>query len=176
MKLKKLLVLCLSLCMALALCACKDDNAEGTTSPSVPGTTDSALSTSPAADDGQQGGGTVDFGLQTAPDPNFDSPATGTDSGKLYTIVGDYAYELDPSTLEPIGDPLDPITHQPVSNPVLDGTNPSTPNNPQNSQPPASQPPASQPPASQPPASQPPAPENTPDTSLPNTGIFLEDD
>lgn len=168
---KKLLALVLALMLALALAGCQASNEE---TPDALGVN----SSQPAPGDqqeqpGNQGGsqqGGVDFGLQQAPDPNFDSPASGGSGDKIYTIVGDYAYEMDPNTLEIVGPPLDPITHEPVDNPVLDGENPSTPNNPQNSAPPASEPPASQPPASDPPAT------STPDTSLPNTGMFLEDD
>lgn len=167
MKLKKIAALGMAACLALAMCAC---SAEGEPVPSdtVPSQGVTEPSTTPDSNPNPD----VTFGLQTPPDPNFDSPATGDDSGKLYTIVGDYAYELDPTTLEPIGDPLDPITHEPVDNPVLEGNNPSTPNNPQNTPAPE----ASDPPVQATPPVTDPAPSNTPDTSLPNMGMFLEDD
>lgn len=181
MKPKRVLVLVLAMCLSLALCACGKQQTPGAgVSPgSGPQTTQGGDTTTDPTQ--PPAGGSVDFGLQTAPDPDFDSPATGDDSGKLYTIVGDYAYELDPATLQPIGEPLDPVTHQPVSNPVLDGENPSTPNNPQNDTP--VEPPVAPPPADPEPVVEPttePVVENTeppaPEVSLPNTGMFLEDD
>lgn len=173
MKVKRLLALLLTATLALFLYACGADNAEQPSTPGAEPTVASPETQTPA--EPQATGNGVDFGLQPAPEPNFDSPATGGNSDKIYTIEGDYAYELDPSTFQTIGPPLDPITHEPVDNPVLDGNNPSTPNNPQNSTPPASQPPASEPPASQPPAASP-SPSPSGDNKLPNTGMFLEDD
>lgn len=173
MKLKKSLALLLSLCMVLTLCACnKEDKDVTNANPSQQSGQNGTVGDQQNPADSQ-----VNFGLQSAPTPDFDSPATGDDSGKLYTIVGDYAYELDPATLQPIGDPLDPVTHQPVSNPVLEGENPSTPNNPQNqTQEPATQPTEpSTPPESDPPA-QTEEPAQQAETKLPNTGMFLEDD
>ena len=167
MKLKKFLSLALCLCMVLALCACNKSNNDDTVA-NNPSTTQGG---SPSGTNDSQGDTGVNFGLQSAPDPDFDSPSTGDDSGKLYTIVGDYAYELDPSTLQPIGDPLDPVTHQPVNNPVLEGENPSTPNNPQNQ---TQEPQQTAEPDSRPEPTQTPAP--TTETKLPNTGMFLEDD
>lgn len=162
MKIKNLWVLLLAVCMMLVLCSCFA---------AAPEQSEDQPGSSQAADPTEAPSSALNFGLQPAPAPDFDSPATGSDTNKLYTIVGDYAYELDPTTLQAVGEPLDPITHEPVSNPVLEGSNPSTPNNPQNTEPPA----ASTPPVqSEPPAS--PAPSATPDTSLPNTGEFLEDD
>lgn len=172
MKLKKCLVLLLSLCLAIALCACgaKEDDTRGADGAQSNTTSDSQQT--PSGDTGSS----VNFGLQSAPDPDFDSPATGDDSGKLYTIVGDYAYELDPNTLQPTGDPLDPVTHLPVSNPVLEGENPSTPNNPQN-QPQEPAAPADTQPDPEPVATAEPDPEPVAtQEKLPNTGMFLEDD
>lgn len=171
---KKLLVTVLSLCLLLSLCAC--DSAEEPpdalgTNTTTPSQGDQPAQPSQDATGTQTPGGGVDFNLQPAPDPDFDSPASGGSNDKIYTIQGDYAYEMDPNTLEIIGPPLDPITHEPVDNPVEGGGNPSTPNNPQDT-PAASEPPASEPPASDPPATSTP----TADTKLPNTGMFLEDD
>lgn len=173
MKSKRLMALFLCAMMVLAMSACGAESAEGSTAPGVESPAGVPETIPPTDENGTD----VNFGLQTAPDPNFDSPATGGSSDKIYTIEGDYAYELDPSTFQTIGPPLDPITHEPVDNPVIGGQNPSTPNNPQNSNPPESQPPASQPPASQPPTATPdPSPAPTGDSKLPNMGMFLEDD
>lgn len=177
MKSKKLVTAILALCLAVALCGC---NADKEDTPNAIGPSQSVsqgdATTPPNSNDGSNSGGRVDFGLQTAPDPNFDSPASGGSSEKIYTIQGDYAYEMDPNTLEIVGPPLDPITHEPVENPVLDGTNPSTPNNPQDTQ-------NNQTPATSEPPVEPEKPDVPPETStppaeekLPNTGMFLEDD
>lgn len=165
---RKLLVFALALCMVFALCGCQKD--EQTPDALGSNTTHTTPSDQQGQDNQggtqQSGGSSVDFGLQPAPDPDFDSPASGGSNDKMYTIQGDYAYEMDPNTLSIVGPPLDPITHQPVDNPVLEGSNPSTPNNPQDVTPPAEEPPAQEP-----------DPEPVkPETKLPNTGMFLEDD
>lgn len=68
----------------------------------------------------------------------------------LFVVDGDYAYRLDPHTLEKVGGPLDPVTHEPVEvkeqpQPDADVETPS-------------------------------ATEPTDETKYPNTGIFVEDD
>ncbi len=177
MNTKKCLAMLLALCMALALCAC---NADEGSEPSTPAEPPASMDPGAQQTDPGDANPDVSFDLQEPPAPDFDSPATGDDSGKIYTIEGDYAYEMDPATLKPIGPPLDPITKEPVNNPVLDGTNPSTPNNPQYSNPTASEPPAeSNPPVqSDPPVTttEPPTTPPSDENKLPNTGMFLEDD
>ena len=96
---------------------------------------------------------TVDFGLESPPSTNFgdiDSTVSQTDPG-IYTIIGGYAYALDPNTFEPIGPPLDPITHMPVELPAEDEPEPEAEPEPELTKP-------------------------TETNKLPNTGIFLEDD
>lgn len=175
MRSKKLLLLVLVLCMAMMLCACNKDEADQT--PDALGTADTQTLSTSGTPQGQQtptpqqtSGSTVDFNLQQAPDPNFSSPESGGSDDKIYTIQGDYAYEMDPNTLQIIGPPLDPITHEPVDNPVLDGSNPSTPNNPQDTATPVDNLPED--PVDTPTPTEPPKEDN----KLPNTGMFLEDD
>ena len=155
MKPKKLLALTICACCIMGLCACGDKdtgaNVPPSSSPSGAQLGQNSSDPNPSSD--------VSFGLTPAPDPNFSDPYANNDN-KLYTIVGDYAYELDPVTLQPTGDPLDPVTHMPVQNPVTDTENTLMDDNPQyNPNPEPS-----------------PSPSTKPDTSLPNTGMFLEDD
>lgn len=182
MRMKRLLLLMLAFALTLMLCACQTEKPER-----QPQQNGEATQLPAQGEEGE--GNKVDFGLQTPPDPDFDSPDT-SEGEKLYTIIGDYAYELDPATLQPIGPPLDPITHEPVENPVLDGQNPSSPNNPQYNQQPENNNQNQQPENN----NQNQQPENnnnngnqsgqdqggnqqpTEDTKLPNTGMFLEDD
>lgn len=120
----------------------------------------SSISAAEAQDD-------IEFDLEGITDPNFDSitdvkPESVEDV--LYTVEDGVAYALDPNTLEPYGPPLDPVTHEPIE----------------------TAPPAVYTPAPTPVPELTPEPTNspiisaqeslTPDTKLPNTGIFLEDD
>lgn len=146
--------------------------------------------------DGQSNqGGTGDqqlqFDLQSPGENNFDDvPLVRDDSQptKLYTIDGDYAYELDPNTLTPVGDPLDPVTHQPIA--IADQPEPETEEPPAEEGDPEPEPPVVEPDPylvesnPEPEAEQPVPdividdlpPEIPPEQKLPNTGIFLEDD
>ncbi len=176
MNTKKVALFALAGCLVLALAGCKEEAENNPGVSDNPNPSPTAMdSVAPTQDPTAAGtdGSSVDFGLQVAPTPNFDSPSTNQ-SDKLYTIVGSYAYELDPQTLEPIGDPLDPITHEPVANPVLDGVDPTAPNNPQASPSPSAVPSAA--PSTSPEPSTTPSPKPTGEGKLPNTGIFLEDD
>ena len=107
----------------------------------------------------------LDFTIDSSvPDFSEDSSevdeSTGSEIGTgntLYSIVGEYAYALDPETLQPVGDPLDPVTHEPVQE--FSSLDPTV--QPENE----------------------PVPESsieietpTEVNKYPNTGIFLEDD
>ncbi len=185
---KKFLVLLMCLALAFMLVACgNSSDSEGTEPPANSG--DASQGEQPGTQGSQSGNqGGVDFDLNAPPDPGFDSPATNqSDDSKLYTIIDDYAYELDPNTLEAVGPPLDPITHQPVDNPVFGGTNPSMGNNPQYNNDDTTEPTdTTTPPDDMTKPADTTKPEDTtkptdttkPDdsTKLPNTGEFLEDD
>lgn len=95
MNIKKCLAMLLALCMALALCACNaDEGSEPSTPVEPPASMDPGVQQTDPGDANPD----VSFDLQEPPAPDFDSPATGDDSGKIYTIEGDYAYEMDPVT------------------------------------------------------------------------------
>lgn len=107
--------------------------------------------------EGEMGGDGVDFNLQSPGNPDFDNVPVGSFDTGLYVTEGDYAYALDPATLDKVGPPLDPVTHEPVQT---------------EAPPPDENAPEETPPETKPEETAPPAEE----VKLPNTGLFLEDD
>lgn len=63
---------------------------------------------------------TVDFDINASEDPKFSDDASLGINTPMYEEVDGVAYEVDPSTMERIGGPLDPNTHEPLSESIVD--------------------------------------------------------
>ena len=186
--------------LVFSLAGCKNDTQilpdQGTLGDAVAtdptgGGGNNATAPTPSFGDDQSGTGSdLTFDLDQPSQPSFDNiPLVRDDSQPttLYAMDGDYAYALDPDTMQPTGGPLDPVTHEPVTiadepsddqsveeltegePPVVEGDQFLV----EGDDTPTDEDPVV---VEDPPVVSEPDPYVNPEVKLPNTGIFLEDD
>lgn len=112
---RKLLSICLSICILSTLAACNPFQKE-----------------KPSQAQTEQENN-VEFEIEDETNPEFSTDVsdiemdTITSDSPIYEEENGYAYELDPNTLERISGPLDPVTYEPVESTSNESDNPLAP-------------------------------------------------